>query len=188
MGSGTPANGGRSSAPTAILSPSLLASPRGLLVVPPDHRVEGGIAFVDALQAGIQDLERAHIHGPDGRGDFEGGCVFVHAARVVPVGRRPRGVLRVRAVDPAPGGGYHPLAAGARTVGAGAGAVDLGILGPKGGTCSSSTKSTRWWERARPASRTPTGTAGCRCWPRAPTPGSCGTSTTRTAAGRPIGS
>ncbi len=123
MGSGTPANGGRSSTPTAILSPSLLASPLRVLVVPPDHRVEGGIAFVDALQAGIQDLERAHIHGPNGRGDFEGSCVFVHPARVVPAGAPAPGHARARAVDPAPGGGYHPVAPRAGTVGVGTNAA-----------------------------------------------------------------
>ena len=29
-------------------------------------------------------------------------------------------------------------------------------------------KSTRWWESARTGSRTPTATAGCRCWPSTP--------------------
>ncbi|MGD0393520.1 MAG: hypothetical protein ABSC41_12860 [Acidimicrobiales bacterium] len=37
------------------------------------------------------------------------------------------------AVDRTPGGGYHPLATGAPTIGVGAGGADLGILGPKRG-------------------------------------------------------
>ena len=61
IGIGTPANGGRSTSPFAISSPSLRATVARLLVVAPDHRVDRRVEPVDALEGGVHELERAHL-------------------------------------------------------------------------------------------------------------------------------
>ena len=81
---GHPGEGWKLVDPDGDPVPEALGLGPGLLVVAPDDRVELRIALVDAPEAGVEHLERAHVHGPDGRGDVEGGGVFVHGARVAP--------------------------------------------------------------------------------------------------------
>ena len=73
IGIGTPANGDGSSRPFAISSPSLRALGTRLVVVAPDDRVQMRVEAVDALERGVDELERAHLLRAHRRGGVECG-------------------------------------------------------------------------------------------------------------------
>ena len=147
MGSGTPAKGGRSSTPTAILSPSRLASPLA----------SSSLRQITALRAGLRSSTRCRQASRTSSGLTSMARMAAATSRAVACSSMP-----ARVVPPGAGSGWRSEARGAALtrhqvavtilwpqrlarMGVGASAVALGNLRPEGGACSSSTKSTRWW-------------------------------------------